>query len=127
MSEYEITPDMAGTWLDGHMGWQNVVRVVTLAEEFGMTVTVDDRSVMEAFADDSCTFIRTIGYGTVAVVDYMYELSDHATEYLELLAPAGYAFEWDCGEFALIELPDEAMSECPATVAELFALMDGSK
>lgn len=102
----EITPDMAGTWLDGCHGWHNNYRVVDCAVEYGFIVPEDYREALETFrhsgghimSDDVAEAIYGQG-----------ELSDMATDYLNEHAPEGYVFVWDAGEFSLMTHADSEM------------------
>jgi len=89
----KITPDDAGTWLEGSHGWHNIYRVVDLAADYGFTVPdeyttalLDYRKNGHAANEDHREMIE--GHG---------ELADMATEYLNSLAPEGYMFIWDSG------------------------------
>lgn len=93
----KITEDQAGCWLDGHMGWHNLYRVVDIAEEYGFTLSEDDRSSVACYR--ACGESGAGMHGDCA--DAVYEISDDATEYLNTLAPEGYHFEWDAGELML--------------------------
>lgn len=97
-----ITPDMAGTWLSGHMGWHNGYRAVMRAEEYGFTVP-------EAWQEDWQVFMKTWrsdngpdhdAWDDVHGDDG--EIVDKATEFLCLRAPEGHTFVWDAGELSLM-------------------------
>lgn len=94
-----ITPDLAGCWLDGHFAADNPARVIDRAEEYGFVVPAEDADARHVYAS-----------GVHGISDDDYEtvvgqggLSDKATEYLDLRAPAGYEFYWDAGELSLVE------------------------
>lgn len=105
----EITPDDAGTWLDGCHGWHNAYRVVDRATDYGFVIPPE---YVDALADyrvngpgaSEGNWEAMIGQG---------ELSDMATDYLQERAPAGYAFVWDCGEFSLIRECQNGDGPCP--------------
>lgn len=93
-----ITPDMAGCWLDGSMGWHNSYRVVDRATEYGFTVPTeyayalaDYRANGHECSEDNWETV--CGQGG---------LTDMATDFLQERAPDGYVFEWGMGEFSLI-------------------------
>lgn len=92
-----ITEDMAGCWLDGHMGYHNHYRVVDLAQEYGWTISDGDQSMVERYRrnphDDDGAYDAMLDQGG---------LVDKATEYLDSLAPEGFAFNWDMGELSLM-------------------------
>lgn len=99
----KITEDMAGCWLDGHHGWHNTYRVVHRAMEWGFPLDSEDDAFIDQWirwrggdmnADEETEFED--GYP-----EHMDELSDQATEYLQSLAPEGFAFDWDAGELSL--------------------------
>jgi hypothetical protein len=99
----KITPDMAGTWLDGNQGWHNHHRVVDRAQAWGwkgLGEWEDGEEILTRYranerTDDDIEVM--IGQGGIV---------DEATEYLEGLAPAGYHFEWDMGELSLVACED---------------------
>lgn len=123
----KITEDMVGCWLDGHHGWQNSFRVVDRAQEWGFQITDDEQRLVDAYrADDVEKIVNlllkerlgnpgprgqevTVSMDAVfAEAEALHEdaigavtgqggLTDKATEYLDSLAPEGFAFHWDDG------------------------------
>lgn len=97
----QITPDMAGCWLDGHYGWHNTYRVVELAEEYGFPLEAWEHAALDRYMDSDATDADTetvIGQGG---------LFDRATDYLNERAPEGFHFEWDMGELCLVNDGEE--------------------
>lgn len=99
-----ITPDLAGTWLDGRRGWHNAYRVVDRAEEYGFVVPDEYADALRRYREEDYDGLTDDERYDVngAIVDQG-GLSDKATEYLDLRAPAGYEFHWDAGELSLVE------------------------
>lgn len=97
-----ITPDMAGCWLEGSQGWTNTYRVVDRAQEYGFEITEEEREALDSYSQDPDA--DELAWETV---EGQGGLSDQATEYLQLLAPAGYVFVWDAGELSLVVESDE--------------------
>ncbi|MFC8428570.1 hypothetical protein [Streptomyces sp. NPDC057253] len=102
----EITPAMAGTWLDGHMGWHNAYRVVLRAEEYGFVVPEDYRDAMDAYRESGSSFSFAEKEEHWDAINGQGELSDQATEYLQEHAPEGFSFVWDMGELILMSYAD---------------------
>lgn len=110
-----IPPDMAGTWLDGAMGWRNTYRVIHRAQEWGFRISREDSTAIRLYATGDVEktarlYTRTaqpviVTYDRAA--EWVAEICQDATEHLESRAPEGYRFVWDAGELAL--LPE---SEC---------------
>lgn len=98
-------PGDAGCYLDGHMGWHNTYRVVDLATESGWTVPTD---YVTALADYRENGYMAEGDSIDAMMDQG-GLVEQATDYLNSLAPDGYVFLWDMGEFALVTEADAEM------------------
>lgn len=102
MDAPKITPADAGCWLDGAMGWHNTYRVAERAFAFGWLA---DKPEDKASADATIEAFKAYRDGEGGdgdVVDVMHEISLDATDYLQSLAPDGYSFEWDAGEFCLV-------------------------
>jgi hypothetical protein len=106
-----ITSDQAGCWLDGHFGWHNSYRVAELAFEYGWNP--EDRPDVERIIDvykSRDVFGPADKYSDQEIDDACEQINDvveEATDYLQSLAPAGYVFEWDCGELCLWRAEDE--------------------
>lgn len=121
----QITPDMAGTWLDGSQGWHNTYRAVERAREWGWKPSYGfaspkglahyRRTITRACkfyaAGDTGAIFRTkheeMTYDDVA--EWFIGqggLCDQATEYLDSIAPEGYVFDWDAGELSLSAIDD---------------------
>ena len=119
-----ITEDQVGCWLGGHMGWHNTYRVIIeYAVEYGFPLDDDDKKIVDVYrishegsdlaaivgylrerlgdapADEDALRAEAEGLAEVAweAVAGQGGLSDKATEYLNSLAPEGYAFNWDDG------------------------------
>lgn len=108
----KITAADAGTWLDGHMGWHNHYRAIDRAVSYGMPYSADDDAIRDAYADEAESV--TLADGEVLDQDSVAEailgqgeLLDKATDYLQSLAPKGYAFIWDMGELSLSQVNDD--------------------
>jgi hypothetical protein len=101
-----ITPDLAGTWLDGWHGWHNVYRVVDRAVEYGFTVPDDAREALEWFRKGDHTATDDASYDMYEAVAGQRGLCDMATEFLSARAPEGYVFVWDAGELSLMTVED---------------------
>ena len=91
----------AGVWLDGARGWHNNYLVVDIAEAFGLLLCTQDRAIVEAYRDNGLA--SSYEYSTLEAMD---EISQAATNYLQDLAPEGYAFVWAAGELSL-QLDDQ--------------------
>jgi hypothetical protein len=110
-----ITPDLAGCWLDGAMGWHNTYRVIYRAQEWGFRISREDSTAVRLYASGDVEktaklYTRTeqpevISYDRAA--EWVQEISSDATEHLQERAPEGYVFTWDAGELLLL-----AESEC---------------
>lgn len=99
-----IMPDDAGTWLEGAQGWRNPYRVVDRAELYGFVVPDEYADALRRYREsdlDGLTEDEIIDIGE-AITGHG-ELSDKATEFLDLRAPAGFEFLWDAGELSLVE------------------------
>ncbi len=101
----EITADMAGTWLDGHMGWHNAYRVIDVAETYGFIVPEEYRDALTAYRH-SANGVENLTDDQWGAVNGQGELSDKATDYLNERAPEGFEFVWDAGEFSLMSSVD---------------------
>lgn len=117
MAEKTITAKDAGCWLLGAHGWHNGYRVVEIAEEYGFTLSVEERIALDVYrandTDDSGyddSWERVNGQGG---------LCEKATEHLESLAPVGYHFEWDAGELCLLPC-DQIEGHDPADCEEMY-------
>ncbi|MFD4608259.1 hypothetical protein ACFWOT_09095 [Streptomyces sp. NPDC058440] len=98
----DITPDMAGTWLDGHFGWHNAYRVVQTAETFGFTVPEEYRDAMDNYRVNGDRLDFEMSDEQWLAIYGQGELSDMATDFLQERAPEGYVFVWDMGELSLM-------------------------
>lgn len=101
----KIPVSQMGCWLDGSQGWHNSYRVIDRAEEWGMKVENADRIYVYLWRqwrgsdmpwDVSKSFEEEYDTGHID------DLVSQATEYLDSLAPEGYAFHWDMGELSLL-------------------------
>jgi hypothetical protein len=97
MADNKITPNMAGTWLDGSAGWHNNYRVVYKAVGWGgFNLTEEESRIVHAYSQDG---------GPSMDVDDLYVmdgLTERATEHFQSLAPEGYGFIWDAGELSMV-------------------------
>ena len=96
-TERTITEADAGTWLSGSMGWHNTYRVIDVARDYGFAVSPEDMQAVRRYADGDLS----------DQTDTVFDLSAEATDYLQTLAPEGYAFDWDAGELNLIKIDEE--------------------
>lgn len=94
----EITPEMAGTWLEGCHGWTNNYRAIDRAEEFGFVIPPEYAEALADYRENG----PSAHEGSWEAIIGRRELCDMATDYLESLAPEGFTFEWDAGELSLI-------------------------
>lgn len=103
----KITPDMAGTWLDGTMGWHNAYRVIDRAQSYGFQIPPGYGEALRRYREDDYDGLtddeRSDTSG--AIIDQG-GLSDQATDFLEEHAPEGYTFVWDAGELSLMTVED---------------------
>lgn len=104
----EITPDMAGTWLEGAHGWHNAYRVIDRAVEYGLKLSADFEAMRDLYAsgDHDATVKlsdgETVAYdGASEWINGLGGLSELATDHLQGLAPEGLTFVWDAGELIL--------------------------
>jgi hypothetical protein len=89
MTTVQRTEPVAGCWIDGTWGWRGIIRVIEIAEEHGMTLTEQQRSVVND-ADRDGVYEEIVG------------LADEAEEWLnEQIAPEGWSFGWHDGELFL--------------------------
>jgi hypothetical protein len=90
----------AGCWVDGHWGWRGIARVVEIARDFGFTLTDDETDDLAAYdADDDAPYTPDTW---ATVHDTVSALADDAEQWLtDNVAPDGYCFGWDDGEFFL--------------------------
>ena len=96
----------AGCWLDGNQGWHNPYRAIYRAQQWGFTVTADDEEVIELYkrwhgGDMSAEEQKATDWA-IEAVSGQGGLCDKATEYLDSIAPEGFAFHWDAGELSLL-------------------------
>ena len=108
----KITPEMAGCWLDGHVGWHNHYRVLEIARAHGWRPDNpwDVRQAVKLYQrHDPGATIRCNKGRDVMTFDDAAEwitgqggLADQATDYLQSRAPEGYLFVWDMGELLLL-------------------------
>jgi hypothetical protein len=88
----KATPDQAGCWLDGAMGWHNSYRVVDVAVARGWPITVEDAATADRYQASG-------GTTDYEVIDDMVR---DATDWLtDNVAPDGYTFEWVDGDLVL--------------------------
>lgn len=106
-----ISEELAGCWLDGHFGYHNAYRVVDRAKEYGFKVPEEYRSVMDKYHEngDETGFESMLTEEEWEAIHGQGELSEKATNWLEELAPKGYVFVWDAGEFSLMNEEDAEM------------------
>lgn len=91
MTDITRTEPVAGCWIDGTWGWRGTPRVIEIAEAYGMTVepSIKEQGIYNIVEDAD-------GY------DQIVDLSDDAEAWLnEHVAPEGFSFGWDDGEFFL--------------------------
>lgn len=97
-----------GCWLEGSRGWTASGELVNIADHHGMPLDDDDRAIVGHYLargeDD-----LTLSTGQVIKADDVHglvvdqgELSSKAETYLnEHVAPEGWSFGWNDGEFYL--------------------------
>lgn len=98
ITDREITPDMAGTWLDSWHDWHNSYRVIDHAVEFGFQVPGEYYTALQEYRKDGGADMSDDDYESITGQG---GLSDMATEFLNNRAPQGYSFEWNMGELGL--------------------------
>jgi hypothetical protein len=97
----QITSAMAGTWLDGALGWHNAYRVVERAEAYGFKVPEEYQAALDDYRENhGPDWIES--EDNVMMIHGQGDLSDQATDFLQEKAPEGYVFEWDAGELRLM-------------------------
>lgn len=95
----------AGCWIAGHHGRYAIGELVRIAIDYGFTVSEDEQSTLDTYMDGGET---GLGDDLAMVV----EMADHAEEWLnDVVAPNGWAFGWDDGEFFLGRLPEDEDEE----------------
>lgn len=105
-----ITPDQAGTWLEGAQGWHNTYRVIDLAAEFGGPVraegydSIADERIVDAYrkGEESLTLPSGEVVDVHEAVAGQGGLADQATDFLQTVLPHGFRFDWDAGELAMV-------------------------
>lgn len=96
-----IEPEPA-TWLEGAQGWTNAYRVIDRAELYGFVVPDEYADALRRYRESDYDGLLIDQQGDVAeAITGRGELSDQATEFLDLRAPAGFEFHWDAGELSL--------------------------
>lgn len=120
----KATPDEAGCWIAGHHGWRAHVELIRIAQSHGAVLTTEDEYHVERYEHGGPRG------GVAGSADYLLNqggLCDWAEAWLNShVAPEGFLFGWDDGEFFLRPIEDEnECQEChnPATQ---FG-MDGSR
>lgn len=92
---FEDLRDNVGCWFDGCAGFDtNALRVIQLAEEFGMRLSDADQRAVSAYMD---------WHATESDVDTFHDIHDEAVTFLENLEgmPDGLSFGYHDGDFVL--------------------------
>lgn len=104
----KITPDMTGCWLEGHHGWHNTYEVIGLAQKRGFQLDAEDEAYIQKWKrwrGGDMSHLESVTFEDEDGSDWMDGqggLVEKATEYLDSLAPDGFAFNWDMGELSLL-------------------------
>jgi hypothetical protein len=105
----KFSPDSAGVWLDGSLGWHNSYRVVDIAEAYGFELTTEEEYARLLYRSDDPELRMVLPNGDVLTYEdasgYFMDpdcLVDRATAFLQDMAPDGYYFAWDMGELSLV-------------------------
>lgn len=98
MTVIKATTAESGCWVDSSRGWRGRIFVVRIAHNRGMPLTPEE------YADYSTALNDLNGSGWKALDSVLNDdgLGARAEKWLnEHVAPPGYAFGWDDGEFYL--------------------------
>lgn len=91
-----VSPDAAGCWIDGHIGHYLSAEIILTAAAYGWK---DERAINAA--------MKYWGGldGDENLAEYVYDAADDAIEWLNAnVAPEGYAFDYEDGEFYMMPL-----------------------
>ena len=113
----DITPSMAGCWIDGHHGQYAIdilvdttMGLVGGGETFDFPLT-EDESIVSSWCIDRANGIQHHDEPFDGAWEVRHDLADKCEHELnEQLAPIGYSFGWHDGEFFLWS--DEDWEEC---------------
>jgi hypothetical protein len=94
----EISPDMAGTWLDGQYGWRNTSRVIDRAIEHGMILDAEGIALVDWYREHGGDYEPD----AIVASEAVNEISIDATDYLRALMPTGYDLQWEAGELQMV-------------------------
>lgn len=102
-----------GCLVDGHWGWQGILRVIDIAVSYGMKLDSNEQAAYAAYAAGEDTFLDGEN-----VADWILNsggLGDFAEEWLnEHVAAEGKAFFWHDGEFFYGTPESDDDEFCPA-------------
>lgn len=93
----KATPADKGCWVDGHWGQYGIARVITLAADHGYGGRNGDIEI-------AARMLSTHPFLEVTPSEYevLQDNADHVEEWLNnYVAPTGYSFGWEDGEFFL--------------------------
>lgn len=116
MTDYVFTSAHIGCYLDGSMGWHNTYRVIDLAVEHGWELNSRDKRVVDSYrawgpltalhlpAEETFD-ARTLDADDIA--EWVHEVSEDATIFLDSITEPGCHWEWDMGELCLRPTDEE--------------------
>lgn len=115
-------PDWYGTWYGSHRGWTITGEVIRDAWRYGMPYTDHDEKILDAYLDSKDT-VRLNGetVDTGDVVSSQGGLLDSAIDWMnEHIAPEGFTFAFEDGDFGLYKYNDdgELDDEYPVATAD---------
>lgn len=100
----KASPADAGCWIDGHWGQYGSTRLIEIARGFGWQLTDEEIAALVAYTGGAETFTQSDGT-EADTADWILNqggLADAAEEWMnENVAPDGYSFGWNDGEFFL--------------------------
>lgn len=89
-------PGDAGCWIEGSWGHYAAMRLCEIAESLGWPIDAESKALVANYAD-----------ATSEDSEIVYELADEAEEWMNRhVAPKGYGFGWQDGEFYLWSIGD---------------------
>ena len=100
----KASPADAGCWIDGHWGRYGTPRLIEIAQDHGMVLDRDDEGALKSYGLDIEDFRGEDNelHDAAEWVIGQGGLGDFAEEWMnENVAPDGFYFGWNDGEFFL--------------------------
>lgn len=91
-----VEPSDAGCWIGGHWGQYAAPRLCEIAQAHGWEIDAESKAYIDNYSN-----------GSAEDSEIVYELADKAEEWMNRhVAPKGYSFGWQDGEFYLWSIGD---------------------